>query len=116
MKVVYMSLTGNVKLFVNKLETMEPLEIVTGDETIAEDYLLITYTADMGEIPYEVEDFLEVNREYCKGVAASGDKMYGDDYTLVAETINEQYGIPIVHRFELEGNDEDVNIINDFIK
>lgn len=115
MKIVYMSLTGNVRLFVNKLNTSEPLELKTGDEVIDEDFLLITYTPDMGEIPYEVEDFLEVHSQYCKGVVASGDKSYGPDFTMVAQTISDQYDIPIVHRFELDGKEEDVLIVNEFI-
>lgn len=115
MKVVYMSLTGNVSLFVNKLNTTDSLELKTGDEVIDEDFLLITYTPDMGEIPYEVEDFLEIHRDFCKGVAASGDKTYGADFTMVADTISEQYDVPIIHRFQHDGNDEDVAIINQFI-
>ncbi len=115
MKIVYMSLTGNVRNFVGKLGVEDALEIVTGDETIDEDFVLVTHSPDAGEIPYEVEDFMEEHADFCKGVAASGDRAYGDDYTLVAETISEEYGVPIVHRFELDGTDEDVDVVKKFI-
>lgn len=115
MKVVYMTLTGNVRNFVGKLGTVDPLEITTGDETIDEDFLLVSFSPDAGEIPYEIEDFMDEHKELCKGVAVSGDKAYGDDYTLVAETISEEYGVPIVHRFEFDGTAEDVQIVKDFV-
>lgn len=115
MKIVYMSLTGNVKNFVGKLDTQDPLEIISGDEEISEDFVLVSFSPDAGEIPYEIEDFLDVNRQFCKGVAVSGDRAYGDDYTLVAETIADQYEIPIVHRFEFDGTAEDVRIVNEYI-
>ncbi len=115
MKVVYMTLTGNVRNFVGKLNTTDPLEIVSGDETIEEEFLLVSFSPDAGEIPYEIEDFMDEHKDLCKGVAVSGDKAYGDDYTLVAETISEQYGVPIVHRFEFDGTDEDVAVVNQFL-
>ncbi len=115
MKIAYMSLTGNVRSFVEKLGVTDPVEIVSGDETIDEDFVLITHSPDAGEMPYEVEDFMEEHKDFCKGVAASGDRAYGDDYTLVAETISEEYGVPIVHRFEFDGTDEDVAIVKEFI-
>lgn len=116
MKVAYMSLTGNVKNFVSKLNTEEPLEIISGDETIDEPFLLISFSPDAGEIPYEIEDFMEENSKLCKGVAVSGDKSYGEDYTLVAETISDEYNVPIVLRFEFDGTAEDVEEVNNFIK
>lgn len=115
MKIVYMSLTGNVRSFVGKLGSDNVLEIINGDETVDEDFLLVTHSPDAGEIPYEVEDFMEEHADFCKGVAASGDRAYGDDYTMVAETISEEYGVPIVHRFEFDGTDEDVQIVKNFI-
>ncbi len=115
MKIAYMTLTGNVRDFVSKLTAEEVVEIKTGDETIDGDFVLITHSPDGGEIPYEVEDFLDEHKDQIKGVAASGDRAYGDDYTLVAETISEQYGVPIVHRFEFAGKEEDVKIVQEFI-
>ncbi len=115
MKVVYMSSTGNVRAFINKLGTENVLELKTGDETVDEDFIIITHSPDGGEIPYEVEDFLDAHEEYVKGVAASGDRAYGEDYTLVAETIAEQYNIPIVSRFEFMGTDDDVQKVKEFI-
>lgn len=115
MKIVYMSLTGNVRNFVDKLGAVEPLEIINGDETIDQDFLLVSYSPDAGEIPYEIEDFMDEHKDLCKGVAVSGDRAYGDDYTLVAETIAEQYDVPIVHRFEFDGTAEDVEVVKRFL-
>lgn len=115
MKIVYMSLTGNVRSFVEKLGSVETLEIISGDEVIDQPFLLITHSPDGGEIPYEIEDFMEAYSDLCVGVAASGDRAYGEDYTIVAETISEEYGVPIVHRFEFAGEEDDVLIVKAFI-
>ncbi len=115
MKIVYMSLTGNVRNFVGKLGVSNVLEILSGDETVDEEFLLITHSPDAAEIPYEIEDFMDEYGQLCKGVCASGDRAYGDDYTMVAETIRDQYDVPIVHRFEFDGTDEDVAIVKQFL-
>ncbi len=46
-------------------------------------------------MPAEVEDFLASNYDRLRGVAASGDKSYGEAYCLAADVIADMYGVPI---------------------
>ncbi|MGL4589808.1 MAG: class Ib ribonucleoside-diphosphate reductase assembly flavoprotein NrdI [Mycoplasmatales bacterium] len=114
MKLVYATQTGNVESFVERLN-IDALKVEDGNETINEDFLLITYSMDYGDIPYELEDFLEENSGHLKAVVASGDKSYGDDYCKTAETIADQFSVPVLHTFENEGTEADEKIILDFL-
>ncbi len=53
-------------------------------------------------------DFLADNSDYLAGIAASGNRNWGDNYAKAADVIAAQYGVPIVGRFELAGTDADV--------
>lgn len=53
-------------------------------------------------------DFLAANSAYLAGVAASGNRNWGDNYAKAADIIATQYGVPMVGRFELAGTDADV--------
>ncbi|MGL4662774.1 MAG: class Ib ribonucleoside-diphosphate reductase assembly flavoprotein NrdI, partial [Culicoidibacterales bacterium] len=65
MKIVFASQTGNVASFVEKLE-LDAIEIISGNETIEEEFVLITYTDGDGDVPYVVEEFLEENHAYLR--------------------------------------------------
>lgn len=109
MLVIYDSLTGNVQRFVNKLQGFESQRI-TPNLIVEEPYVLVTYTIGFGQVPENVLDFLDWNHKYLKGVAASGNRIWGDFYTKSAEIISSEYNVPILHRFELSGTDKDVAI------
>jgi|SRR5690554_5306276 len=117
MKIVYFSRTGNVRSFVEKLGLDDIFEIEDGSETVDEDFVLITFTDGYGEVPIEVEDFLEDNAEFLKGVASSGDKSYDEAYCLAANEIADTYGVPILGKFEFDGEAEDVaNFLDELSK
>jgi protein involved in ribonucleotide reduction len=113
MKIVYASRTGNVQSFVDKLGMSDTLQIENGNETVNEKYVLITYTDGYGDLPEEVENFLEKNANNIVGVAASGDLGYGEAYCLSADVVANTYGVPIMAKFEADGSTEDVQ---NFIK
>ena len=81
MKIAYASRTGNVESIVAQLD-MESVRIDSGNETLAEDYVLFTYTDGYGDVPAEVEAFLAGNAMFLKGVVVSGDTGYGEAYCL----------------------------------
>lgn len=107
--VVYDSLTGNIQRFINKLE-MRSIKI-TPDLVINEPFVLITYTTGFGEVPKSVDHFLTQNNQYIKGVVGSGNINWGQHYCGAAEIISKQYDIPLLHKFELSGNKNDVEKI-----
>jgi protein involved in ribonucleotide reduction len=108
MKIVYASRTGNVSTFVDKLGESNVMEIQTGNETVNEKFVLVTYTDGYGEVPQEVDTFLANNNAYLVGVAASGDQSYGDAYCLAADVVSEMYAVPVLAKFEFDGTMEDV--------
>lgn len=109
MLIVYDSLTGNVKRFMNKLRGYETKKI-TPNLIVNEAYILVTYTIGFGETPELTQDFLEWNHKHLIGVATSGNRIWGNNFTKSAITISKQYDVPIIHRFELSGTDKDVKI------
>lgn len=108
MLIVYASRTGNVENFINKTGLTNTLHLETGNETVTEPFVLVSYTDGYGELPEEVEAFLSSHAHLLAGVAASGDQSYGDAYCLIADTIADMYGVPILGKFEFDGSDEDV--------
>lgn len=107
MKIVFASQTGNVAAFVEKLE-LDATEVITGNETLEEEFVLITYTDGDGDVPEVVEDFLENNHAHLRGVAASGNMAWGDSFCLAADVIHGKYNVPILGKFEDDGTNEDV--------
>lgn len=105
MKLVYASRTGNVQKLVDRIAAADALKIVSGEETVKEDYILITYTDGYGIIPPAVEKFLDANHESCKGVAVSGNsERHPDTFCFAADKIAEKYKLPILAKFEKDGD------------
>lgn len=115
MKIVYASRTGNVESIVQRLNVSQPLKIEMGNETVDEDFILLTYTDGYGDIPAEVEDFLGDNAQYLKGVIVSGDTGYGEAYCKAGDEISDQYDVPCLYKVENDGTDEDLAAIAQII-
>lgn len=112
MKLVYASRTSNIARIVEKLGFPEEkvLNITEGyKQDVNEDFFLLTYTDFLGSVPKVVEDFLEINHKHLKGVAASGNRNFGSNFCLAADKIAEKYGTEVLAKFELSGNDREIN-------
>lgn len=106
MLIAYYSLTGNVRRFVAKTG-LAAVEIKPG-LMLAEPFVCVTGTYGFGQVAGTVSDFLADNSDYLAGVAASGNRIWADNYAKAADVIVAQYGVPVVGRFELAGTDADV--------
>lgn len=115
MRIVYISRTGNVETIVQNLEVMDAVKIETGDESVSEDFILITYTDGYGDIPMELEGFLDNHNNHIKGVIVSGDTGYGEAYGGAGDAIAKQYNVPLLYKLENEGTDEDIAKINEIL-
>ncbi|MFC4776754.1 class Ib ribonucleoside-diphosphate reductase assembly flavoprotein NrdI [Paenibacillus sp. GCM10023252] len=105
MLVVYDSKTGNVKRFVNKLNMRSvPIE---ESESVDEPFVLITYTTGFGQVPEKVASFLRNNHGMMRGVSASGNRNWGAGFAKSADTIAQQYDVPVLLKFELSGTSQD---------
>lgn len=113
MLLVYASRTGNVESIVNQYN-FESLKIETGSESVDEPYVLFTYTDGWGDVPAEVETFLEVNNPgLIQGVVVSGDLSYGEAYCLAGDKIAEMMGVEVLARVENDGTPEDIATIEE---
>jgi len=109
----YYSLTGNVRRFVNKLGL--PCKEI-GDDAIQQPYVLITCTVGFGEVPAPVTSFLRRNGKWVIGVAASGNRNWGRNFAKAADRIAHVYGVPVLHKFELSGSIQDVQVCKERMK
>lgn len=111
MKVYYASLTGNVRRFLAKCE-IEAIPI--SDAKLAQEpFVLVTYTFGFGAVPKEVVAWLNANHRNLRGVLVSGNRNWGEYFGLAGDTIATTYNVPLLHKFELAGNDEDVRIFKE---
>ena len=112
-KVVYLSLTGKTRQFVKKLN-WDFIEISKKNSTVQmeEPYIVITptYGEQVANFFYEFIDFGE-NRALLKGVAGSGNRNFNTSFCSNSRELASKYGIPLLHCFENQGTDKDVQIL-----
>ncbi|CAH1211707.1 MULTISPECIES: class Ib ribonucleoside-diphosphate reductase assembly flavoprotein NrdI [Paenibacillus] len=106
MLIAYDSKTGNVRRFIAKLQM--PAVQIEEAMTMDEPFVLVTYTTGFGQIPPKVASFLESNSSRLQGVAASGNRNWGDGFAKSADTISALYDVPVLTKFELSGTKNDV--------
>lgn len=110
MLLVYASRTGNCESIASSLN-LETLKIESGSESVDQEYVLLTYTDGYGDIPYEVDTFLQANSPLLKAVAVSGDTGYGEAYGQAGDKIAETYGVPLLIKIENAGTSEDISTL-----
>lgn len=116
MRIVYASMTGNVHRFVSNLN-FPSTRIVKGQELIVDEpFVLITYTTGFGQVPVEVREFLQHNSKNMVAVVGSGNRNWGKMFCKGAVDIATNYNIPLLHKFEISGLDEDVEIVTSKIR
>ncbi|MBD0380156.1 class Ib ribonucleoside-diphosphate reductase assembly flavoprotein NrdI [Paenibacillus sedimenti] len=106
MLIAYDSKTGNVRRFIAKLQM--PAVQIEDAMKMDEPFVLVTYTTGFGQIPPKVASFLEENHPNLIGVAASGNRNWGDGFAKSADTISALYDVPVLTKFELSGTKHDV--------
>lgn len=80
-----------------------------------EPFVLITptYADDVGRgaVPKQVIRFLNIpeNREWLRGVIASGNRNFGQFYGHAGNVIAQKCDVPLLYKFELSGTEEDIN-------
>lgn len=118
-------MTGNTKRFVDKLELPSariPLYKTDEPLIVNEPYCLVVPTYGGGvsmtgknsrPVPPQVIRFLnnEHNRSFIRCVVAGGNTNFGSDFGLAGEVIAKKTKVPYVYRFEMMGNEEDVEIL-----
>ncbi|MCO4096511.1 class Ib ribonucleoside-diphosphate reductase assembly flavoprotein NrdI [Macrococcoides canis] len=111
MMIVYYSLTGNVKRFIQKTKYTRTLTLEQA-EGINEPYIIVTGTIGFGEIPDSVKQFLDRHSTNLMAVAASGNRNWGQNFARAGDLISSTYHVPLLMKFELHGNEKDVKEFN----
>ncbi|MDT2768482.1 MULTISPECIES: class Ib ribonucleoside-diphosphate reductase assembly flavoprotein NrdI [Globicatella] len=118
MLVVYMSLTGQTRKFVKKLdwpsiELTPDMPIVEVDEP----YIIVapTYEKEVTDILWE---FVETgnNQSYLQGVAGSGNLNFNSLYCFTAKDLSHDFNVPILLLFEFQGRPSDVQKLKDEVE
>ncbi|MEC2296782.1 class Ib ribonucleoside-diphosphate reductase assembly flavoprotein NrdI [Bacillus subtilis] len=113
MIITYESKTGNVRRFVKALQQeldIEAIEI-TDDTIITQEFIHITYTIGFGEVPERTLNFISKNKNKIRGVAVSGNKVWGDNYGLAGDKLSAKFHTPLLLKFELSGTKQDLQKI-----
>ena len=110
MKLVYLSLTGNVRRFVSKVG-MDSVELNYSNPLteIDEDFIVIAPSYD-DEITDIFSEFIEYkeNINYLIGFVGSGNLNWEDKYCFNAKDLALKYSKPFIFGFELEGTENDI--------
>ena len=111
MLTVFLSITGQTRKFVAKLG-YETFEITpdTAYTEVQEPFILVVPTYDI-EATEIVNEFIETghNAHYLKGVAGGGNRNFNTLFGFTAKDISRDYNVPLLHLFEFQGSDNDVN-------
>lgn len=119
MNIIYYSMTGNVKSFINKSDYFnQAINMEEINYKITQPYILITSTINFGDVPQKVKDFLSYsdNSHYIKGVISSGNKNWGPNFGRAGDIISEKYNIPLLMKFEMRGNKESIDRFNNIMR
>jgi len=110
MKIIYFSFTGNVRRFIKRTELENTLEITAENcmEPVHEPFIIVTGTIGFGEVPQPVQSFLNVNHTQLQAVAASGNRNWGQNFAKAGHTISEEYKVPLMMKFEVQGTNKDI--------
>ncbi|MED0863753.1 class Ib ribonucleoside-diphosphate reductase assembly flavoprotein NrdI [Bacillus safensis] len=116
MIVYFYSLTGNIRRFIAKTGLGgQAREIKTG-EVVEDPFVLVTPTYDFGQPPATVIEWLKDSGDLMVGVAASGNRNWGDGFGAAADVIAALYDVPVIAKFELAGTEEDVKQFMERVK
>ena len=115
MQLFYYSRTRNTKRFIDKLESdIDSFSITEADPQGS--FILITPTYNFGQIPEEVAEFLENYGSNMVGVISCGNRNWGPAFAQAGNKISSLYDVPLLHKFEMSGNEKDVEIVNNILK
>lgn len=118
MLIVYLSLTGNTKRFVDKLE-MDSLEIDSMNPFVQVDqpFVVVAPTYDI-EATECINDFIEYkdNQSHLKGVMGGGNLNFAELYVFTAKDLAKEYNCKLLYSFEYSGTDTDVENIKKILE
>ena len=101
---------SSILWFISRAGIKDTFEITQDNcnESVNEPYILVTGTIGFGEVPQPVQSFLNVNHTQLQAVAASGNRNWGQNFAKAGHTISEEYKVPLMMKFEVQGTNKDI--------
>lgn len=115
---VYFSGTGQTQKLIDKLNKnneFNVLRIKNGQESIENEYILFTPTYFKGEIPKQVQKFINQNHPP-KEVIGTGNRQWGEFFCGAGKKISEMFNIPLIAKVEQSGHFNEVDKIKNYFK
>ena len=69
-----------------------------------------------GFTPKPVEKFLEQHGHWLVGVLGAGNLNFGEHFCQAAKDISAQHNVPVLHRIDIMGNENDYEVIDRGVK
>lgn len=117
-KIVYMSLTGQTRKFIERIDGAESIEITKDDFEfeMTEPYILVTPSYEINVLPFVVKTWgkfirLGNNKELCQGIFGGGNRNFAELFGITGRMISNKFDIPVLHEFEFQGSEYDIEKI-----
>lgn len=117
--IVYVSLTGQTRRFVTKIDPVQMLELTeqNGDQVIDFPYLLILPTYAQGVRDLVDDFFMQAgNRRNCRGLIGTGNRNFAQLFCETARLVSRDYRIPLLFELEFQGDPDDVEYVKELMK
>jgi protein involved in ribonucleotide reduction len=121
MMIAYFSnVSGNTERFIERLEMpAKRIPILPKEPFLDMEEPFVLVCPTYGDknmknfVPRQVQKFLNKteNRHLLRGVIASGNINFGEDYAIAGEIISSKCHVPYLYRFELMGTSKDIEAI-----
>lgn len=112
MKIVFVSLTGNVRKFVGKVG-IDSIELDYSNPCIQmnDHYVLVVPSYD-DELTEVVSSFVKYkdNENYLLAISGSGNMNFDKEYCFNADQLSQIFNKPLINKFEFSGTEDDVII------
>jgi protein involved in ribonucleotide reduction len=113
--IVYYSLTGQTRRFINKVQGFDTYEIssAVAPVTMTEPFIMVipSYESHVyGDVIETAEEFLEWadNAKLCKGFFGGGNRNFAQLFCITVKELSAEFDIPVLHGFEFQGSAYDV--------
>ncbi|MCI6735154.1 MAG: class Ib ribonucleoside-diphosphate reductase assembly flavoprotein NrdI [Aerococcus urinaeequi] len=113
--IVYYSLTGQTRRFINKVQGFDTYEIssAVAPVTMTEPFIMVipSYESHVyGDVIETAEEFLEWadNAKLCKGFFGGGNRNFAQLFCVTVKELSAEFDIPVLHGFEFQGSAYDV--------
>ena len=122
MKLVYFTISGNCKLFIDKIDKTLYTEIIQLNKINSynikfdEDYILLCGSYEKENIIYDHLKYFLTNNPNCKGIIGSGNRNFGNQFLITPKRLSREFDIELIIEMEFQGIGREHEILNNKVK